>query len=247
MCIESARYPGKEGGDGKGQYLVPGTGHTHCLSGDLILPQGEDRAALPGADHGIHHRHAQGSDPEYPWEGGVFIDAVETPSAAGEGEILDHHADDLTESQGDDGEVVAPQPQGRNADEHAEHRSQCSAEEQRQREFHQGRQVHVQGEERRGIGADGHEARMTQHQFAQYAGGEIEGGSQQHIDADGDDDALVLHRDEARGHQAIEETKAQYQCQEVSPAAQGSPFCLIHALHLLRPFPAHCVPADPKA
>ena len=197
MCIESARYPGKEGGDGEGQYLVPGTGHTHCLSGDLILPQGEDRAALPGADHGIHHRHTQGGNPEYPREGGVFIDAVETPSAAGEGEILDHHADDLTESQGDDGEVVAPQPQGRNADEHAEHRSQGPAEEQSQREFHQTQQIHVQGEERRGIGADGHEARMTQHQFAQYAGGEVEGGSQQHIDADGDDDALVLHRDEA--------------------------------------------------
>lgn len=103
------------------------------------------------------------------------------------------------------------------------------------------------GEQRRGIGPDGHKARMAQHQLAQYTGGEVEGSRQQHIDADGDDDSLILHRDESGLHHAIEKHEAQHQSHQISAPALGSPFCLIHILHLLKPSPARGVPAGPKA
>ena len=93
---------------------------------------------------------------------------------------------DLTESQRDDGQVVAGQTQDRDADQHAEQARHNAAD----YEGHQHgeglrgvfRQRHIG--QRAGERADAHEAGVAQAQFAQDADGQVQRNGQDNVSAD---------------------------------------------------------------
>ena len=108
-------------------------------------------------------------------------------------DVGDQALDDLAEGQGDDGQVVAVEPQHRDADEEAQHGG------------HQGAEDHGQGQPQRGgghavleglgkggagEGPQAHEAGVAQAQLAGDAHHQVQGQGHGDIGADGDELAL---------------------------------------------------------
>ncbi len=88
----------------------------------------------------------------------------------------DELLDDLAEGQRHDGEVVAREPQHRNADQKADDGGEEGAHDHRQRQAHRcgGDHAHeAHGGDDAGEGADAHEARVTETQVAQDAHREV--------------------------------------------------------------------------
>ena len=71
-----------------------------------------------------------GREGEGPEEIRVARDAVRPRGAADGFDVLDNDADDFAEAERDDGEIIAPQPQRRHADDQAGEGRRESADEQ---------------------------------------------------------------------------------------------------------------------
>ncbi|MPN05496.1 hypothetical protein SDC9_152747 [bioreactor metagenome] len=74
MGVNPTRDPCEKGGRCKGQHPVKGEMNSRSLRCDVILPDGKDGSAVPGAHQGGHEhnrnnhddiRHGKGGDPRY--------------------------------------------------------------------------------------------------------------------------------------------------------------------------------------
>ena len=111
MGIEPAGEPGEEGADDECGDLVFCGVDSHGLGGDLVIPHGDETASVGRIHKARHHIDADGRDAEGPEQIGVRRDAFEATGASKRIGVLNHNADDFSETERDDGEVVAAQSQ----------------------------------------------------------------------------------------------------------------------------------------
>lgn len=140
--------PSEGGAEGEGEELEPEGVDAHGAGGCLVLADGDPGAADPGLvgaaedghDDDREEQHQQvvvGELAEFDAQDGVGFSEVEAEDfqvrdvrdavgavgdvgARGAVHVLHGDAEDLAEAEGDDGEVVAVQPQGGCADDDAE-------------------------------------------------------------------------------------------------------------------------------
>ena len=111
-----------------------------------------------------------------------------------------HQADDLTERQRDDREIVAAQPQHRKAEQHAPERGKDAGERQADPE----RQVEGRRQQRVGIGADRVERHVAEVEQACEADDDVQSPAEHHVGQDQDAEvehvALIVedHRNDQR-------------------------------------------------
>ena len=130
---EHARHAGEGGADGEGQQLEAGGVDAHGAGGGLVLADGHPGAAdaavaQAGGDEDEQGDQGEadvvvggGVDAEVVGEDARGLDAVEACSAVGDAvEVAGDDGDDLAESEGDDGEVVAAEAQRGGAEQDAE-------------------------------------------------------------------------------------------------------------------------------
>ena len=123
--------------------------------------------------------------------------AHEARGAAGDPrQVDDEHPDDLPEAQGDDGEIVALEPQGRDADDHARDGRQQTAGEEAQHDDADVLPRQALPDQGCCVGAHGHEPGVPQGQLAEIARGHVQRHSQQDVDPDLQDDGALgpIHR-----------------------------------------------------
>lgn len=139
---------GEGGAEGEGEQLEPEGVDAHGGGCGLVLADGDPGAADAGVPGAAEDQDDDGGDDEHqqvvvglPAEGegadvvaesevdpeevevgdaGDALGAVGEVGSAVAVEVVDGDAEDLSEAEGDDGEVVAAQSQGRGADEDAE-------------------------------------------------------------------------------------------------------------------------------
>ena len=174
---------------------------------DLVVSYGLDGTTIPGAREHEQQHHGDNGDPEHHVQVGQTVDADQRLTlltlikalAAGDFEILDNDADDLTKAKRDDGQIVAVQTQCRNADKHAEHAGDQAADNGDKQESHGvvhddavgDKQLTDQGG---GIRTDGFEAAAAKRQLAKHADGKVQRSGHDHRDAAGHDDTLDIQR-----------------------------------------------------
>ena len=113
-------------------------------------------------------------------------------------QVEQHQPDDLAESHGDDGEIVAAQPQHRKAEDDAPERGEDAGERQADPE----REAEMLRQERVGIGADRVEGDVAEVEQAGEADDDVQAPAQHHIgqdhDAEIEDVAVVIEDDRQR-------------------------------------------------
>ena len=171
---------------------------------------------------------------------GVLGDVLEPLGPVKEGEaqdvvdVVEGDADDLAKAEGQDGEVVAAQPQGRDADQHAEQAGHGGAEGEPRRKGDGLRPGAVFGEQGAGVGAHRHKAGVAQRQLPQVAGGDVQRDGQDDVDAH-QQQHLVLVGAEHIGAQQLQPNEQQRHQHGVDQVAhrhfQGAVlcFCLAHS------------------
>ena len=101
---------------------------------------------------------------------------------------VDQILDDLAEGQGDNGQVVPPEPQHRNPDDEAHDGGKEGTHHQGDDHPHQiiwDSRLQAHGGNDAGEGAHAHEAGMAQRQLSQNADGQVQGDGHAHVAADG--------------------------------------------------------------
>ena len=126
-------------------------------------------------------------------EQGRARNAADAVGAAGQAlPVDDDEADDLAERQGDDGEIVAAQPQHRKAQQHAPERGEDAGQRQADPE----RQTKIGRQQRVGIGADRVERDVAEIEQAGEADHHVEAPAEHHVsqhqDAEIENVALVV-------------------------------------------------------
>ena len=165
--------------DGEGEHLVLRRMDAHRLGCDLILANGEAGAAVARVHKILDDEEAREHQEEHPGEVRVVGDALKSRSPADIGNIDDHDADDLAETERCDCEVVAAQAQGRQTDERAEDACRHTAREERCGE----RQLEVRREHDADVGADRHEPGMAERELPRIAVDEVEARREDDVDS----------------------------------------------------------------
>ena len=193
MAVQHAGCPREERGQHENHELVAGNINADRFGGDAVIPDGHNGAALLGALE-VHH-DKNGEQHQYDSVGqelfciGIDGVGIEAQSAAGEIKIGDDVLDDLAASQGDNGKIVAPEPQGGQTDRKAKERRYQAANDhgKRQADRH-GEDIHQgDGQKAAGEKPDRHEPSVAQGEFPQKADNEIERDRQHDVDRNGDD------------------------------------------------------------
>ena len=132
MAIEGAGHAREEGGQNKDHQLIVGDVHAVGLGRDAVVADGHNGPAVAGVLQ-VHHDDddQEHQDNAVGQQGlGVAVDGggVEALGAAGDVQVGDDGFDDLTAAQGDDGQIVALEPQGGQADDQAHHRGAEAAD-----------------------------------------------------------------------------------------------------------------------
>jgi hypothetical protein len=154
------------------------------------------------------HDSEQGEEPDGE-EGRELGNAQEAPRSANVVDIVEDRADDLTEAQGHDGQVVTLESEGREADEETHESGENSADDDsRHEDEHRARKpeehtcrrrrkFEQQGRDRpRDVGADSGEAHVPQGELARDAVDEVEAGREDDEDQTTvDDDHEVAVQD----------------------------------------------------
>ena len=261
--VERARGPCQGGGDHEGDHLILGDADAHALGRNAVVPGGHDGPAGAAVDQikdncqrhqhqhkpgrkggdplGVHHPHGPPDELHAPFAQlvGVAQEAeLEAVFVHPQVDVGDDALDDLTESQGDNGQVVAVEPEHRDADEEAQQGGHRRPRRHGQRQA-QGGEGHAvlegQGHGGAGESADAHKARVAQAQLAGHAHHQVQGQGHDYVRADGDQLALQhganapllegahkLHDQKGGDHQDI--------CKE---AAAGGALHLSKSFHLL--------------
>jgi len=131
--VEGSRHAGEARADGKGEQLEAHEVHAHRARRDLIALDREPCAPDPGFPQSETDEDQERNQPEAHVIIGQRIDTEAVPEQRGRGDAVhargtigqprpvaedDRH--DLAETERDDGEIVALQPQGGRAERHAE-------------------------------------------------------------------------------------------------------------------------------
>ncbi len=108
MSQEASRNSFKKPADGKGHHLVPERAYPHRLRGDLVLPDGLHGPPEGTVREAPDEEEGEGHEPVAPPEIGMRGQPLQAKGAVGHAlEIVGNHAHDLSESQGDNGQVVS--------------------------------------------------------------------------------------------------------------------------------------------
>ena len=225
------------------------------LGGDAAVARGHDGAAGAAVDEVLHHEEGKEDQREAHPEGGDGVDAHAALGAADEqlagdvaviegkvqpsrvdGDIqaVDHVSDDLAEGQRHDGQIVAAQPQHRNADQNARDAREHAAHDHGQKEAHgfvfklEGAQHPARGHDA-GKRAHAHEARVAKAEFARYAHHEVERNRHDHPHADGHQLAAQRAGHAAGGQQVLAHQIGGDHHQVRHKAANGPFFSHAHA------------------
>ena len=234
----------------------------HGLGGDLVVADGLERPPVGGVDeqHDQQDAHAgNGGIGHHAFRRGKVIQRVGAVGQRAELAELHQAADDLRESQRGDGQIVALQPQHRQADKPGDHRRHTARQDQRrqhtqdqtqgaaadqlrQGEIHRRAAVEVvdalpvgrgNGQNGVGVGAQQHEARLPQGEQARKAVQQVQGGRHQRVHS-----SLLQHGEQHTGglHGVLQHN---HQDQQGRHAAQGdprAPFALFFLQHRDAPF-----------
>ena len=221
----------------------------HGLGGDLIVPDGLERPSVGGVDqqHDQQDAHTgNGGVGHHVLRRGKVVQRVGAVGQRAELAQLHQTADDLRKAQCGDGQIVALQPQHRQADEKREERGHHTGHQQRQHqrhlELHQtvavvaehgAPQLHRDGQNGVGVGAQQHKARLTQREQAGKAVQQVQGHRHQRVNG-----AFFQHR---RQHGIVLELihiqqKHDADGGEDQRQQQISFLIVLHISHLLRQF-----------
>ena len=116
MRIQRARHTGKRRCDCKTKGFVIGRMNTAGLRGNFVFPNGENGASMPGTDERYDDINGNHHNDKRPDVIGVPLNTGQTEGSAGDAEIDDDNADDFTEAQRDNGQIVAAQAKCRETD-----------------------------------------------------------------------------------------------------------------------------------
>ena len=187
-----------------------------------------------------------------------FRNALEACRAVGEikaqhgVDVRQDNADDFTEAQGDNGQIVAAQAKRRDTDDNTENTGNHCADDDsgqnvrnkrgsiaflqkcsRRRCFH---------ENTARVSADCHETRVPQRQLAEVAGRDVQGHCKDDVDTDGDQNARPVVCDDAGGNESSQqkvEADHQREVDNISRRHGDSDFrsCFHIVTSPIRPFP----------
>ena len=177
-----------------------------------------DSAAFLGIDQVLHDEQGEQHQQKAHGEGSQLLDAGSAQGAAhdilaaggqlhlggGDGnvedlgvgarvEVADNVLHDLAEGQGHDGQIVAPQPQDRYADEESDDTGKHAAAEhgqQQPQEIIGNGILQKRRDDNSGKSADAHKAGMAQTQLTADTNQQVQGYGQRNVDADGNQQAL---------------------------------------------------------
>ena len=200
--VDAAADARKERRDRKGQYLVVGHVDARGRRRNVILADGLHRAAKAAAHKQKHNRHADDHDPECAVKRGKLENTAHRLAAARNGKVAETDADNLGKSHRNDSQIVAPQPQCRDADCNA-HKARGQAARQNRNE--QQRQIRKPVPGQRTGHDSGHirphrdKARMTHRELTHKAHDEVERRDHDDRVAGSRADALDVSRAFAEG------------------------------------------------
>ncbi len=113
----------KERADHIGQQEVLEGIHPHGPGRGLVLADGRQGPAVPRIFQGLDHHHGQHGQAPGPPDGGVGLQTLEPEGAVGEAlEVVGQAPHHFAKPQGDDGQVIPPDPEDREAGEKAKKR-----------------------------------------------------------------------------------------------------------------------------
>ena len=186
MRVQRAGQPGQHGGGEQGAHPVAADIDAHHRGGGLVLAHRLHGAADAAARH--EPQYADGEEQQaVDLAGGRAV--RNAGQAEGAAEIIDveiHRPQHLAEADGGDGEIHAGQPQRGAADDQREQHGHDAGGRQHDEE----RQAELQGEQRRGIGAEAHEGRLPERKLPDREH-HIHRQRQQPVDAERIDDVLI--------------------------------------------------------
>ena len=224
--IQGTGGTGQSSRGNKGNHLVLGHADTHALGSDAVVPGGHDGPAgaavdqIENNDQGDHHQDKTGNKGGDP--GGVHhahgtFDQLDAALAQGvliaeeaELEAVLIHAqinvgqqalDDLAESQGNNGQIVAVEAQHGDTDKEAEETGQGGAHQHGHGQAQGSKGDHAGQSTGSGAahkGADAHKSGVAQAQLAGHANHQVQGQSHGDVGTDGDQLSLQ-HRADANG------------------------------------------------
>ena len=132
--VKSAGDAGEKCADDERDDLVSRRVDAHRLGGDFVVVHGDEAAAVGGIDQRGDDVNRHRGEAERPKEIRVAGNAAQAARAADRVDVLENDADDFAETERDDGEIIAAQPQRRHADEQARQRRDKSADATARRE-----------------------------------------------------------------------------------------------------------------
>ena len=209
---QGAADAGKEGADEEGLHLVLGQVDAHGFGGDLVIPDGLEGPAVGGVDEQHDKADTDGRHDEREQNGVEVGELLQQVGGVGQGAHLlplDDGAHNFGKAQGGNGQIVTLELQHRQTDEPGEDgrhdARQNQAHDHRHTELHNaavkvlvhaGPVSHGNGQDTVGVGADHHEARLTQGKQAREAVEQVQRYRHQRVDGalfqDGGQHRIVL-------------------------------------------------------
>src|ERR1051325_952007 len=198
--VEPARHARPERADDEGLDLVLRRVDPHRLGRDLILAHGQERAPDRRPHQPPRDQDGDPGEEVDPEETAPVRNAGEPARAADLLDVEDEPANHRPEAKGDNGQVVAAQPQRRQPDDVPRDRGERAARQQRRDQQRALRrwiavdelaEVEV-GEEGREVAADGHQSGVAERELPGVAVDDVQRHRQRDVDADQDDDPGVV-------------------------------------------------------
>ena len=205
LCEDATGDACEERGNRKYEHLHVSDVDAGCAGRDLVVADGLDGTSVTGAGEHEQQHYGDDGNPEHDIQVGETVDAdqrlscgtlVET-HAAGNLQVLDDHADDLTEAKRDDGEVITMQTQCRDANQNTENAGDYTTDEGGKQESQSRIHRNAIGDEQlaqqsSGIRADCLETAAAQRKLAEHADSEVQRSGHDDGDADGHHDAFDI-------------------------------------------------------
>ena len=113
--------PAKKAPTDKARHFVFCGIDPHGLRSDLVIAHGNKTAAISGIDERGNHINRYGRKAERPKKIGLTVCDAQSARAAHGIHVLEDDPDDFAKTKRDDGEIIAAQSQGGNADEQSGH------------------------------------------------------------------------------------------------------------------------------
>ena len=196
--VQAAGQACKGGGEGKGHHLIVGGLDAAAFGGDLVVADGQHGTAVAALHHGVDEEAGDDHTQEYIPVVGVLGDVLQALCAVEQLEaqhiinVVQGDADDLAKAQRQDGQIVAGQAQGGDADEHPEQPGHDPCQNQTDNKGNALGQVGILRKQRAGIGTHGHKTGVTQRQLPQITGGNVQRDSQNDVDAHGQQHLVLV-------------------------------------------------------